>query len=66
VVIANVGIPVALSFDLTEDSSLYDAFYTMPKNLFEVDLLTFIIESDQGRALRAICAKYSNRHLARL
>jgi hypothetical protein len=31
VVIVNVGIAIALSFGLTEDSSLYDAFYTILK-----------------------------------
>jgi hypothetical protein len=64
VVIAAVGIPIALSFGLAEDTSLYDAFYTTLKSLFDIHLSTFIIESDQGSALRAVCAKYRNRHLA--
>jgi hypothetical protein len=64
VVIVNVGIPIALSFGLTEDSSLYDTFCTTLKSLLDIDLLTFIIESDQGSVLRAICAKYRNCHLA--
>jgi hypothetical protein len=38
VAITNVGIPIALSFGLTEDSSLYDAFYTTLKSLFDIDL----------------------------
>jgi hypothetical protein len=45
-VIANVGIPIALSFDLAEDGSSYEAFYTTLKSLFDIDLSTFIIESD--------------------
>jgi hypothetical protein len=49
---------------LTEDSSLYDAFSATLKSLFDIDLSTFIIESDQGSSLRAIWAKYRNRHLA--
>jgi hypothetical protein len=64
VIIPNVGIPIAVSFDLTEDSFLYNAFYTTLKSLFDVDLLTFIIESDRGSALCAICTKDCNRHLA--
>jgi uncharacterized membrane protein YqgA involved in biofilm formation len=38
VVIANVGIPIALSFGLTEDNSLYDSFYTTLKSLFDINL----------------------------
>jgi energy-coupling factor transporter transmembrane protein EcfT len=64
VVIANAGIPIALGFGLTEDSSLYDAFYTTLKILFNIDLSTFIIESDQRSALHAVYAKYRNHHLA--
>jgi hypothetical protein len=64
VVIANVGIPIALSFGLTEDSSLYDVFDIALKSLFDIRLPIFIIESDQGSALYAICAKYHNCHLA--
>jgi hypothetical protein len=64
VVIANVGIPIALSFGLTEDSSLCDASYITLKSLFDIDLSTFIIESHQGSVLHAICVKYYNRHLA--
>jgi hypothetical protein len=63
-VIANVGIPIALSFGLTKDSVLYRAFYITLKSLFDIDLSTFIIESDQRSALRTICVKYRNCHLA--
>jgi hypothetical protein len=64
VVIANVGILIALSLSLTEDRSLYSPFYTTLKNLFDIDLPTFLIESDQGSALRALCVKYRSHHLA--
>jgi hypothetical protein len=61
---ANVGIPIALGFVLIKDSFLYDAFYTRLKSLFDIDLSTFIIESDQGSTLPAICANSCDRHLA--
>jgi hypothetical protein len=47
-----------------EDVALDDAFYATFRSLFNIDLSTEIIESDQGPALRAICKKYQNRHLA--
>jgi hypothetical protein len=64
VVIGNVGIPIALSFGPVEDTELYEMFYTILRELFGFDLSTYIIESDQGSALRAICRKYQNSHLA--
>jgi hypothetical protein len=63
VIIANLGIVIALSLGLTEYSSLYDAFSTTLKSLLDIDSSTVIIESDQGSALHTICAKYRNRHL---
>jgi hypothetical protein len=64
VVIGNVGIPIAVSFGPVEDTALYDTFYTTLMELLGFDLSTFTVESDQGSALRAICKKYQNPHLA--
>jgi hypothetical protein len=64
VVIGNVGIPIAVSFGPVEDTALYETFYTTLMELFRFDLSTFTVESDQGSALRAICKKYQNPHLA--
>jgi hypothetical protein len=55
-VVGNVGIPVALSFGPAENKNLYDPFYTTFKSLFNRDLSVDIFESDQGPALRSICA----------
>jgi hypothetical protein len=45
-VIGNVGVPVALSFSLAEDTDLYGAFYIIFRALFNLNLSTDIIESD--------------------
>jgi hypothetical protein len=63
VVIGNVEIRVALSFGPTEDTALYNTFYLTFRSLLSLALSPYILESDQGSALRAICSKYHNRHL---
>jgi hypothetical protein len=64
IVIANTGIPIAVSFGPAEDTAIYETFYSTFRSLFQLDLSQYTIESDQGSALRAICTKYGNRHLA--
>jgi hypothetical protein len=60
---ANVGIPIALNFGPTENAELYDGFYLIFRSLFNLDLPRYVVESDQGPALRSICAKYGNQRV---
>jgi hypothetical protein len=62
-VTGNVGIPMALSFGPAENTELYKAFYLTFRNLFDLDLSTYIVEPDQGSALRSLYARYHNLHL---
>jgi hypothetical protein len=57
----NVGIPVALSFGTHETVELYDSFYTAFSSL-GIDLRQYILESDQGAALKAVGQRHP-RHL---
>jgi hypothetical protein len=66
VVVGNVGVPIALSFGPAENNDLYDTFYATFRSLFNLDLSIYVVESDQGPALRSICTQYHNRHLAYL
>jgi hypothetical protein len=63
VVIGNLEIQIAFSFGPVKDTRLYDTFYTTLRELFDFDLSAYIIEFDQGSALRAICTKCQNAHL---
>jgi hypothetical protein len=58
----NVGIPIALNFGPVENVELYDGFSLIFRSLFNLDLSTYVVESDQGSALGSICAKYGNQH----
>jgi hypothetical protein len=60
--IMNVGVPVALAIGPKEDKSLSETFYSTLLNLFGVDLGSYCVVSDEGAALRAVCASHSNRH----
>jgi hypothetical protein len=61
----NVGIPLAISFGPRESSELYDAFYQAFHREFGFKLKDYILESDQGsavkavgRGIRAICSAF--------
>jgi hypothetical protein len=49
----NVGIPLALSFGPKEDIALYDLLY-MAFDSLGVNIRRYILESDQGPALRRV------------
>jgi hypothetical protein len=57
----NVGIPLAVSFGPNESIELYDTFYTAFDSL-NIDLRIYILESDQGSALKAVGTRHT-RHL---
>jgi hypothetical protein len=58
----NVGIPLAVSFGPRENIELYDRFYTVFQERFQIDLTRYTLESDQGAALKAVGARHL-RHL---
>jgi hypothetical protein len=64
VILANVGIPVAFAFGPVEDSNLYETFFTTFMEVYNIDLSIYVLESDQGSALKSIASKYGNQHLA--
>jgi hypothetical protein len=57
----NVGIPLALSFGYKEDFALYNSFY-MAFDSLGIDIRTYILESDQGPALKRVGQRHP-RHL---
>jgi hypothetical protein len=57
----NVGIPLAIAFGAQETVALYQRFYTFFDKV-QINLRTYILESDQGRALISIGADHP-RHL---
>ena len=61
--VCNVGIPVAFSFGDSENTDIYDQFFKVFMENYSIDLSKFVIESDQGKALTAICTKYNCTHI---
>jgi hypothetical protein len=58
----NVGIPIAFTFGGGETEDLYNTFSVTFQELFGIDLKKYILESDQGSALKKIGKNY-RRHL---
>jgi hypothetical protein len=54
----NTAIPLGFAFGPIETHNLYKNFYTMFKDRFQIDLSSFIIESDQGSGLKKFCDTY--------
>jgi hypothetical protein len=54
----NVGIPHGFAFAVAETVELYQEHYTAFERLFTIDLRRYILESDQGSALCALCARH--------
>ena len=61
--IRNVGVPVAFTFGDSENKHLYQTFVDKFLTDRGIDLKKFIVESDQGSALRAICDEFKE-HIA--
>jgi hypothetical protein len=61
--ICNVGILVAIAFGSTETKELYQIFYDTLMSAFHIDLSVFIVESDQGSALKLICQSHHGTYL---
>jgi hypothetical protein len=62
-VFRNVGIPLAFAFGAAETLELYEPLYGLFVELFGIDLGQYIMESDQGAALRALCHRHDQRQL---
>jgi hypothetical protein len=60
VYICNVGIPVALALGPKEDKALYEIFYETLHRLYGIQLDRCRVVSDQGTALRSVCAAHHN------
>jgi hypothetical protein len=58
----NTAFPIAFAFGPGETAELYELFYTEFEK-YEVNLGQFIVESDQGGALRSTFQKHGNRQL---
>ena len=61
--VRNVGLPIAFTFGAAEDKKLYNNFVEMFNVEFGIDLKKFIVISDQGSALKAICDEFKE-HIA--
>ena len=61
--IRNVGFPIAYAFGPAEDKVLYEKFIKQFKDLFDIDLKGYIVQSDQGSALKSVCDAFKN-HIA--
>jgi hypothetical protein len=62
-VYCNVGVPLAFAFGVAETKGLYEQLYAEFMRLFQIDLSRYIVLSDQGIALRALCADHNQRQL---
>ena len=60
----NTGITVSFSFGECEDKSIYARHYDVFQQKLGIDLSIYILESDQGVALKSICIERGIKHLA--
>lgn len=60
----NVGVSTAFAFGCAEDKDLYNMFIDKFNSVLGINLRQYIVESDQGSALRAVCDKFDQIHLA--
>jgi hypothetical protein len=54
----NTAIPLAFAWGRVEDSDLYELFFSAFSEEFEIDLSSFLLESDQGSGLAKFCRKH--------
>ena len=60
----NIGIPIGFSFGSCEDKILYERHFQSFAAQTSIDLSKFVLESDQGSALIAICEDHHMTHVA--
>jgi hypothetical protein len=56
----NVGIPIALAIGPKEDKALDEIFYATIFERFGIHIESYPVVSDQGTALRAVCAEHAH------
>jgi hypothetical protein len=54
----NVGIPLAVSFGPRESVEIDNTFYQVFEREFQIKLTKYVLESDQGPALKAVGANH--------
>jgi hypothetical protein len=57
----NTAVPLAFAFGRVEDSGLYQMFFSIFYEIFQIDLSDYILETDQGSAL----VKFARDHAFR-
>jgi hypothetical protein len=62
-VFRNAGIPLGFTFGVAETAELYEQHYAAFRELFDLDLSTYVLESDQGAALTSLCPRHGQLHL---
>jgi hypothetical protein len=62
----NVGVPLGFSFGVTETVKLDQQQYAAFAEFFAINLRQYVVESDQGSALRTLCARNGQTQLIRL
>ena len=62
--VCNVSVPLGFSFGKAETKEEYMLLFSFFKSKLDIDISTYIFESDQGSALRSVCAENSSTHLA--
>ena len=60
----NIGFPLGFAFGNSEDKSLYERHFKAYSAQTGIDISKFVIESDQGTALKAVCDDKNITHLA--
>lgn len=60
----NIGIPLGFAFGNSEDKTLYERHFKAFSEKTGIKLGSYVIESDQGSALKAICDENFAVHLA--
>ena len=61
--IGNCGIPVAFAFGPGETKSLYNLHFDTNKKILDIDLSKYIIESDKGTSIEAVCQERKVVHI---
>jgi len=62
--VMNIGIPLGFAFGIGEDKTLYERHFKAFADMTGIDVSKFVILSDQGSALKAICDEKFAIHLA--
>lgn len=59
----NIGIPLSFAFGVGETKSLYNLHIDTFKSILDIDLCSYVIESDQGTAIESVCKERNIEHI---